>query len=198
LIPAVNIPNLQLIIPSSTLHRLTGALKYLRDTLFIFKTSHLHEAHYVLSPFQIRHSYIWPPHCCAIYVNPNFLAIPLHRVPLFTPCYNLLLCIIFRQLYHHTLHQSTVLSLYIYFFKTLLAFITILNIPFSSKHLSSHFLPISLWLILLVNNIAFFLQSLIERNEILRNDSANNNIHPQGDHKRQPASYIASTILRYH
>jgi len=47
-----------------------------------------------------------------------------------------------------------------------------------------------------VYNILFFLQSLKERNEILRNDSANNNIHPQGDHRRQRASSIVSTILR--
>ena len=51
-IPAVNIPNLQRIMPSSTLHQLTGGLKYLRDTLFIFKTFHLREELYVTSPFQ--------------------------------------------------------------------------------------------------------------------------------------------------
>jgi len=38
--------------PSSTLHQLTGGLKYLRDTLFIFKTFHLREELYVTSPFQ--------------------------------------------------------------------------------------------------------------------------------------------------
>jgi len=113
-IPAVNIPNLQLIMPSSTLHQLTGGLKYLRDTLFIFKTFHLHESHYVLSPLQILHSSIFPPNFCALYLKFKFFAILLHRFSLFTPCYNLLFCLICHQLYHHTLHQRTVLSLYIF------------------------------------------------------------------------------------
>jgi len=71
-IPAVNIPNLQLIMPSSTLHQVTRGLKYLRDTLFIFITSHLHEAHYVASLFQIHHSSFSPPYFSSLYLNPNF------------------------------------------------------------------------------------------------------------------------------
>jgi len=85
----------------------------------------------------------------------------------------------------------------IYLPSTPLAVNTILNLPFSSNHLIFHFLLIPFWLILHVNNIVFFLQSLKERNEILRNDSANINIYPQGDHRRQRASCIVSTILRY-
>ena len=81
--------------------------------------------------------------------------------------------------------------------KTLLAVITLLNLPFLSYQLRSHFLLMLNWLKLYVNNILFFLQSLKELNEILWNDSPNTNIHPQGDSKRQQVSSIASTILRY-
>ena len=151
--------------PSSTLHQLTGGLKYLRDTLFIFKTFHLHESHYVLSPLQILHSSIFPPNFCALYLKFKFFAILLHRFSLFTPCYNLLFCLICHQLYHHTLHQRTVLSLYVFTSSKHYQ----QSLQFSSNHLRSHFLLILLWPILHLSNIFFFLQYLKkDRNEMFR------------------------------
>ena len=156
MISAVNIPKFQLIMPSSTLHRLTGGLKYLRDILYIFKSSHLHEEHYVLSPFHILHSSIFP-HFCALYVNTTFILIPLQRVSSFSP--SIIFCFaLFIISFINTLCIKGQFFRYMFYFPTtLLAIITILNLPFHSKHLSSHFLLFPLWIVLYVNNILFFL-----------------------------------------
>jgi hypothetical protein len=138
-------------------------------TLFNFKTSQLHETHYVLSPFQILHSSIYSPYFCALYLNPYLLAIILHKSLLFyRSLSSYVLPYLSSLISSHSWSKDRSFVTWFYFPKMFLTVITILNLPFHSKHLRSHFLPIPLWLTLQVNNIYSFFKKEMKFSQNIR------------------------------